>query len=83
MKCVSTCTFNEKPESTTALVRHVEGCSAAAPADEKMVVWRNGELVVVSELEEDDNHMSDISFKVYEFPSLESEDVPVQESTEE
>ena len=85
MKCVSTCTFNEKPESIPALVRHVENCEAAAPANEKMVAWRNGEFVVVSELTEGDQHIPSISFRVFEAPELESDSQPVEEvvATEE
>lgn len=66
MKCVETCGFDQKPDSLELLVRHVESCSNAAPVSDKMVVWRGGEFVVVSDLGEDEVAIENVSFKSYE-----------------
>lgn len=56
MKCL--CDFNQKPENIVALRRHVEDCMTTGilqqVTPDPMVVWRNRQFMVVTELQENE-----------------------------
>jgi hypothetical protein len=63
MKCV--CGFKQKPDNVIVLKKHIEDCMLTGPLKEvypdPVVVWRNHEFTVTTQVEEDEAIM-DIGF---------------------
>ncbi len=67
MRCLPSCGWQEKPESTRNLIKHVESCQYCVPADRLIVIWKkkDHEFVVVEKVTKKDHVIEEIVFKTY------------------
>lgn len=69
MRCVESCNYREMPNNMPRLKNHIEHCSHCVPADGVNVVWEDGELVAVREVEGGAVKVA-VEFYVHEDPEI-------------